>query len=301
MTSSDPLFNSVPKPFQNFNPAAAEKIIIDFIQKTVKESGSTGVVLGLSGGIDSALVAALSVKALGVENVHPVFFYTDNLNADEFDSEDLQDAVLLCSNLGLTLQKINMFSLFSAAQSSFDTNSNGSNESVSVSFSDMKPDDLISFGNLKSRLRMSLLYYYANRNHLLVIGTKNKTERLTGYYTKYGDGGVDLDPIADLYKTEVRLLSKYMELPESILKKVPSAGFWSGQSDEDDLGISYEQLDVLLYELNTYQNNFSFLESTNLEVILKKTGLTKNEYESILSRIRGAEHKQRLPDFPKTS
>lgn len=149
---------------------------------------------------------------------------------------------------------------------------------------------------------MSLLYYYANSNHLLVIGTKNKTERLTGYYTKYGDGGVDLDPIAGLYKTEVRLLSQYLGLPTSVLSKAPSAGFWEGQSDEEDFGIRYEQLDSLLYviEKNGW-NRFPKSGSKKPAKFLRKMSLSEKQYKSVVSRMNSAEHKQKLPDFPKIS
>ncbi|WNY28881.1 NH(3)-dependent NAD(+) synthetase [Methanimicrococcus stummii] len=285
---------SVPKPFQEFDSAAVESKIIRFIRKIVKDSGAKGVVLGLSGGIDSALVAALSAKAMGAKNVHPFFFYNSETNS--FNSEDLQDAVLLSEQFGLNLQKINLHETIAAAESSFQ------DSDLSIS-----SDSFIPSGNLRSRLRMSLLYYYANANNLLVIGTKNKTERLTGYYTKYGDGGVDLDPIADLYKTEVRLLSKFLNLPESILSKAPSAGFWSGQSDEEDLGIRYEQLDYLLYELekiglnkvlkmNSGDEDFKIVKN-----VLENAKLTIDQYESVKSRVKSAEHKQKLPKYPKFS
>lgn len=278
---------SVPKSFQKFDSAAAEKKIIKFIRKTVKNSGAKGVVLGLSGGIDSALVAALSVKALGAENVHPFFFYESGSNDSvEYDSIDFKDASQVCSQFNLQLQNINLSSVFSAAYSSLNHNS----------------ENLISAGNLKSRLRMSLLYYYANSNNLLVIGTKNKTERLTGYYTKYGDGGVDLDPIADLYKTEVRLLSQHIGLPDSILLKAPSAGFWEEQSDEDDFGLRYEQLDYLLYVIEKNgSKHFPKSGSKNLKKILKKANLSGKQYASVISRMNSAKHKQKPPGFPKLS
>ncbi|WNY24378.1 NH(3)-dependent NAD(+) synthetase [Methanimicrococcus hongohii] len=292
---------SVPAPFQNFDAAAAETKIIDFIQNTVRGSGSSGVVLGLSGGIDSALVAALSVKALGTENVNPIFFYDAPPGSTiEFDSDDLRDAELLSNQLGLTLQKINLSPAFAAAKSSFEIK----RPAALAEYSTTSPywefgETLIPSGNLKSRLRMSLLYYYANRGNLLVIGTKNKTERLTGYFTKYGDGGVDLDPIADLYKTEVRLLSKFMDLPESVLTKMPSAGFWKGQSDENDLGVRYEQLDTLLYEIEKVGiDQFSKMSSENLEKVLAESNLSKEQCDAIVSRVKSAEHKRKLPEFP---
>ena len=298
---------SISSPFRVFNSVKAERKIIKFIRRTVQQSGAKGVVLGLSGGIDSALVAALSVKALGVENVHPIFFYDFDTSASasnsaEFSSLDLRDALILCVNFGLSLQKINLNSVFDSARLSTKSVFDARPEPLSDSNS-------VFEGNLKSRLRMSLLYYYANQNNLLVLGTKNKTERLTGYFTKYGDGGVDLDPIADLYKTEVRLLSTYLSLPAKILNKTPSAGFWEGQSDEADLGVRYDQLDRFLFEsekLGLFEKHSTSASSPRRmkqvqQTILKKTGLTQAQYLSILSRIKSAEHKQAIPAFPRIS
>lgn len=288
--------NLTPSHFQKFDPAAAEKKIVKFIRRTVRDSGASGVVLGLSGGIDSALVAALSVKALGAGSVFPIFFYTTESSAD-FDSEDLRDAVLLADRLGLVLQKINLSSLDREAKTVF---SSSSSESLSDPERDLFQnigETPVTTGNLKSRLRMALLYYYANRTHLLVIGTKNKTERMTGYFTKYGDGGVDIDPIADLYKTEVRLLSKYLNLPDSILNKAPSAGFWEGQADENEFGMRYEQLDALLSLLEREKKDRK--KSKKFKNQLKKIGLTPEQYESIAVRMNAAVHKQKMPQSPK--
>ena len=266
--------------FSDFNPSAAEKKIVRFIQKSVKNAGVSGVVLGLSGGIDSALAAALASKALGAENVHPIFFYeSDSENAFSFDSEDLQDAVALCDRFSLSLQKINLHPTVISSSSLFPF-----------------PSSAVTAGNLKSRLRMSLLYYYANQNNLLVLGTKNKTERLIGYFTKYGDGGVDIDPLSHLYKTEVRLLSKYIDIPNSILIKTPSAGFWKGQSDEDDLGMSYGQLDALLSVIES-----DSFDRQSLSRFLKEMKLTSEQYEFICSKMNAAKHKQKMPKCLKSS
>jgi len=273
MTSSCSCLNL--SDFSDFDPVSAEKKIIRFIRKSVKNAGVSGLILGLSGGIDSALAAALASKALGAEKVHPVFFYESSLeNASSFDSDDLRDASALCDRFSLSLQTINLQPAFVSASSSF---SSVSSESAGIA------------GNLKSRLRMSLLYYYANSNNLLVLGTKNKTERLIGYFTKYGDGGVDIDPLSHLYKTEVRLLSKHVGIPESILTKTPSAGFWDGQSDEADLGMKYEQLDALL---NFIESDF---DQKKLSRFLKENKLTSEQYESICFKMNAAKHKQKMP------
>lgn len=282
----------VPKQFSNFDSAAAESIIMSFLSQKMEESGAKGVVLGLSGGIDSALTACLCVKSLGAEIVHPIFFYNAvSSDGSDYESADFSDAQFLCDQLGLTLQKINLNPAFSAAKDSFFESPVSSNSS----------DSLLSSGNLVSRLRMSLLYYYANRNNFLVIGTKNKTERLIGYFTKYGDGAVDLDPLADLYKTEVRLLSRFLNLPERFLLKTPSAGFWDDQSDEADIGLRYDQLDALLYEIEKNKNKINFFDESDsviIDHILKETNLTKEQYAFVLSKMKSAEHKQKMPPFP---
>ncbi|MCL2862817.1 MAG: NAD(+) synthase [Methanimicrococcus sp.] len=317
---SDPLAPAPPS-FEDFNPAKAEKKIIKFIRKSVKKSGTSGIVLGLSGGLDSAVVAALSVKAAGARNVYPIFFYDEGLesntestkntnninntnntkstkNADntEFASTDLEDALALTDRLDLPLQRINLSLLFSAAKSSFAVRS--------APLSDFKVNSLFwefgetpkTSGNLKARLHMSLLYYYANKKNLLVIGTKNKTEHLTGYFTKYGDGGVDIDPIAHLYKTEVRLLARHLSLPDSIIRKTPSAGFWDGQSDEEDMGIRFDQLDPLL---RFFETRGTTVKSKGLKNLLQDLEITDKQYESVLRLMAAAKHKQKPPSMPK--
>ena len=116
-------------------------------------------------------------------------------------------------------------------------------------------------GNLKARTRMCILYYHANLLGRMVIGTGNKTELLIGYFTKYGDGGVDIEPIGDLYKTQVRSLSKYMGIPVRMIEKTPTAGLWPGQTDESELGVSYEMADQILTMLVDEKKNISDIKS----------------------------------------
>jgi NAD+ synthase len=144
----------------------------------------------------------------------------------------------------------------------------------------------IVFGNVKSRLRMTVSYYYANKQKKMVIGTSNKTELLTGFFTKYGDGGVDLMPLADLYKTQIRHLAQYLKIPKNIIKKPPSPGFFPGHTDEDELGISYKTLDLILYSLD---------KGTTKEIIADQLGISLNCIQSIIDRVKTNEHKRRLP------
>jgi NAD+ synthase len=203
-----------------------EQRITSFIQKTVKEAGAAGVVLGLSGGIDSSVVAALCVKALGVKKVFGLIMPDSDVTTDE----DVHDATFLAQLLKINYSVMPIEGMVNAA---------------AVQFPDVGKDK-VGYGNLKARMRMVMLYMYSNQHECLVAGTGNKSELLTGYFTKYGDGAVDFLPIGDLYKTEVVELAKQLNLPENIINKVPSAGLWHGQTDEGDMGVTYAELDKVL-------------------------------------------------------
>ena len=146
-------------------------------------------------------------------------------------------------------------------------------------------------GNLMARIRMCLLYYHANLSNMLVAGTGNKSEILCGYFTKYGDGGCDFLPIGDLYKTQVRELAEYMGIPGAIMEKVPSAGLWHGQSDEEELGITYELLDKILIELH----------DNELEIpgVSEKLKIEKEVVERVEDLIKSSEHKRQMPEMCK--
>ena len=208
----------------------AKDTIVDFIRTRVDESGVDGTVVGISGGIDSALVVFLAVEALGKD--HVLGIHLPELNVTP--AEDVLDATEVANELGIELKVINIGELME-------------------SFMNVIPDSVQADshvnGNLKARMRMSILYYYANLRGSIVMGTGNKTEILIGYFTKYGDGGVDIEPIGDLYKTDVREMARMLGVPEGILTKPPSAGLWEGQTDENDLGMSYDMIDRILQML----------------------------------------------------
>jgi NAD+ synthase len=145
---------------------------------------------------------------------------------------------------------------------------------------------LIPSGNIKLRLVMMVAYHYANTLNYMVIGSSNKTEWLTGYFTKYGDSGVDLMPLGDLYKTQVRQVARHLEIPNSILEKPPSAGFWPGQTDEDELGASYETIDLVLHGNESERPDEEIAEQLDVELDLVRL---------ILDRVDANEHKRRLP------
>lgn len=253
------------------NLEIAQNKIIDFIRNETLKAGVNGAVVGISGGIDSALAATLTVKALGKGKVLGIHIPESGLTP----SEDSKDAKALADWLGIELQTIDISGIISA----FMAAAVPENESA----------DRLSMGNLKARIRMSLLYFHANQMNRMVIGTGNKTEILLGYFTKYGDGGVDLEPIGGLYKTEVWELSRRLGVPESLIMKKPSAGLWAGQTDEAELGISYLKVDEVLKKLE--QNEDS-------ETILKTLGISSEQLNSVLNRIKRSEHKRNAPPAP---
>ncbi|MBU0547532.1 MAG: NAD+ synthase [Candidatus Omnitrophica bacterium] len=196
--------------------------IVSWIRGQVKYSGAKGIVLGLSGGIDSAVVAALCKEAVG-KNKLLVLFMPCNSNP-----HDLKDAKLVAVRLGLKSKLVDLSSVY--------------NNFLKI----LPAAGGLAQGNLKPRLRMNTLYYFANKLNYLVCGTGNKSELMVGYFTKYGDGGVDILPIGDLFKHQVRLLAQELRIPQGIIVKPPAAGLWHGQTDEGEMGITYNELDDIL-------------------------------------------------------
>jgi NAD+ synthase len=210
------------------NMASVAKAIGAWLKAKVEQAGVGGVVVGLSGGVDSAVAATLAVRALGKDAVFGLILPCES------DPEDKEDAISVARKLGIRYRLIDMVDHFAVFDSRVDAEN--------MTWADPKGTTLVR-GNLKSRLRMVMLYTYANMYNYLVLGTGNLTEIKTGYFTKYGDGGVDLEPLGDLYKTDVWNMAKFLELPKQIISKPPSAGLWKGQTDEDDFGMPYAELD----------------------------------------------------------
>jgi NAD+ synthase len=252
------------------SPPHAESSIHQFLRAHVAQAGATGVVLGLSGGIDSALAARLARDALGPERVTGVLL-PDRAQSEALTAETREYA----RSLGIGCLEIAI---------------DGVESSVRGLFSEGL--DRESVGNIKARIRMLLLYTVARRAERLVLGTGNKSELLLGYFTKYGDGGVDLLPLGDLYKTEVRALSSALALPESIRQRAPTAGLWEGQTDEAELGLPYAELDRVLRGLEELRTE---------EEIAAITGLAETEVRRVSARVRQHRHKRRMAPIPKLS
>jgi NAD+ synthase len=209
------------------------KIISRFIADKVEESQTFGVVIGLSGGLDSSTTAYLSAKTLKNDQILGIIMPTVTT-----PEEDIEDAISVAEALGIEYEIIHVDDLIEPFN---DLCIHASEKQGRKEYREL------ANANLKARIRMMVLYYHANDLNRLVVGTGNRTELLVGYFTKHGDGGVDILPIADLYKTEVRNLASEIGVPTGIIEKAPTAGLWAGQTDEKELGMKYEVLDKLLY------------------------------------------------------
>jgi len=251
----------------------ATRIITKFLKDYLDTVGAKGFVVGLSGGVDSSTSATLAVKAVGSDNVVGLIM-PDKTSTP---LEDVEDARALAKLLGIRYHEV----LINDFLENY----------TKLPFYD--PSDKVSLGNVKARIRMTLLYYYANTHNYLVLGTGDKSELLLGYYTKYGDGGVDILPIGDLYKTQVRVLALKLDIPSKIARKPSSPRLWPGQMAESELGLSYETIDLVLYAY--------FDLRIKPSDIPRATGVSRDVVREILRRVKATEHKRRPPPIPRIS
>lgn len=243
-----------------------EERVTRFIKDYVEKSKAKGVVLGLSGGIDSSTVAALSAQAIGGHKVLGIMLP----ERETHNVKDIKSARLVAQKFGLetaTIDITNTLQAFYDSTPIFD------------------PADKVGKGNIKARTRMVYIYYYANRLGMLVCGSSDKSETMMGYFTKWGDVAADISPIMDLYKTQVRRLAKHLGLPEEILTKPSSPALWPGQLAEDELGVRYEQLDLILYGLEHFMKP---------EEIAAELHVEKQLIDNIRRRWLLSEHKRRM-------
>ncbi|ADQ15556.1 NAD(+) synthase [Halanaerobium hydrogeniformans] len=196
--------------------------LVDWLKDKVVSAGANGAVVGLSGGIDSAVTARLAQKAFG-DNAMGIIMPCNS------NREDREDALLFANKFALNYIITDLSDVYQHLLDELKRSGIKGNKMAEV--------------NIKPRLRMTSLYYYAASLNYLVIGTDNRSELKIGYFTKYGDGGVDLAPLGSLVKHEVKVLARELKIPEKIINKKPSAGLWSNQTDEDEMGFSYQELD----------------------------------------------------------
>lgn len=243
-------------------------LIESFIIHSLESSGRDGIVLGMSGGVDSALVAKLCADAVGPKRVLGLALPEGKGDAD------LADARAYAGQLGIPFRVIDIAPFAAALEKG------------------LKPakSDRIARGNLRARSRMVVWYYVANTEHRIVMGTGNKSELLVGYFTRFGDGGADFLPIGDLYKTQVWAMARHLGVPKKIVDKVPTAGLWPGQTDEGELGISYEDLDRVLLGIELQMEP---------EAIAEKSGVKLAEVRRIEALVAATAFKRKTPLIPK--
>jgi NAD+ synthase len=239
--------------------------IIEFIKNEVKRANSQGVVLGLSGGIDSSVALVLSTRALGNNKVLGLILPDKNVS----HQNDIDDSIELASKLNIHFHIIDI-------------------TEIKQKYLDVLPLEKKSIGNLTARIRMNFIYYYANIEHKLVLGTSDKSELMIGYFTKFGDGAADIFPMADIYKTEVRILAKYLNLPEKILIKKSTPSLWENQNAEDEIGLKYEKIDLILKSINDNK-------SENMYNELLKKGIDKNDILLVKDLLLKNYHKREFP------
>ena len=196
--------------------------LVEWLRNSVKEADCKGIVYGLSGGVDSAVIAALSKLAFNDESLAIMM----PINSSK---EDEKDAKLVIDKFKLNAIKVDLSKTYSVFADSVE-----------------KGDNLMAYANVKPRLRMTTLYYYAQLKRYLVVGTSNKSEFTVGYFTKYGDSGSDLLPLIDFTKKEIFELARFLKVPEKIIQKPPSAGLFENQTDEDEMGFSYDDLEKFI-------------------------------------------------------
>ena len=251
------------------NTELLRKLLVGFVKDEVRKVGVSKVVLGLSGGIDSALVAFIAAEALGPENVHAICMPYKSSNP-----ESEAHARLVAAACGVHFSVVPITAMVDA-------------------YFDLFPDaDNMRRGNKMARERMTILFDHSALLRALVLGTSNKTELLLGYGTLYGDMASALNPIGDIYKSQVWQLSRAMGVPKEVIEKQPSADLWAGQTDEEELGFSYRQVDELLYRM---------VDQRLTKAELVADGFEHEFVESIYAKIQNSHFKRRLPIIAKVS
>lgn len=244
-----------------------DTLLGEFLQNQLKSAGSYGAVLGLSGGLDSTVVAFLATRSLGADNVLALLLPEGSVTPEE----DLEDARIVAHQLKIEHKEIDISNILEGYYQALP----------------LKEAPRVVNGNLKARIRMTIIYWHANLLNRLVLGTGNKTEIMLGYCTKHGDAAADILPLAGLYKDQVRQLGEKLGVPQRILDKAPTAGLWLGQTDEDELGITYREANEILRDIERG------LDEVNL-----KDKYDEIQVELVLNRVKKSKHKRELPPMP---
>ena len=248
-----------------------QKRICRFIKEYVENAGAKGIVLGLSGGIDSGTIAALCSLAIGGKNVTGLMLP----ESENFNQKDIDDAKAVAVLFDIETQVCDISPVLGAFYNAIPI---------------FDQADRLCKGNIKARTRMIYLYYYANKQNRIVCGSSDKSETMMGYFTKWGDAAADITPIMDLYKTQVRKLAMHIGIPKELALKPSTPALWPNQLAESELGIKYETLDLILFGLERFMSP---------EDIVGQLGVDKELVEKVRSRWLANEHKRRMPLAPK--
>lgn len=252
----------------NLNCDLTKKLLLNFILDQKEKTGAESMVFGLSGGLDSTVTAYLLKEALGNDVLALILPYGD------WTKNDVEDALMITKELNLNYE---IYSLDKLALRYFE---------------DMKVEDKLRQGNFVSRLRFNVVFDFSKKLKAIVAGSSNKTELLMGYGTWYGDLAASFYLLGDLYKTQVRILGKYLGVPDRILSKVPTAGLWPGQTDEGEMGITYEELDKILYLLVDKRKRVE-------EVVSE--GFADKKVRRVVEQVFTSAFKRKIPTIPKLS
>lgn len=241
-----------------------KEALVQFLKREFDAAGFSKAVIAMSGGLDSSTSAALAVRALGAKNVYPLLLpYGDPSSTD--------DAKLVIAHVGISQRNITHIDIAPLVDPII---------SLDPSM------DRVRRGNIMARVRMILLYDYAKKRNALVVGTENKTEHLFGYFTRFGDEASDIEPLRNLYKTEVYKLAKALQLPDRIITKAPTAGLWKGQTDEGEFGFTYNEADEILSMIVD--------EKQSIDEIVAK-GYDRATVEKVVTRMKDNDFKHHLP------
>jgi len=237
-----------------------------FIRDYWEKSKAKGIIVSLSGGLDSCTAAALSALAIGGDKVLGLMLPEE----ETYNKKDIVHSKLVATKFGFKTQVCDVTQTLEALYKSIPI---------------FDPSEKVCKGNIKARTRMIYVYYHANKLNLIVCGSSDKSETMMGYFTKWGDVAADIHPIMDLYKTQVRQLAKHIGVPKAIWAKPPTPALWPGQLAETELGVKYDQLDLILYGLEHFMKP---------DEIARKVGISKGLVEKVKKRWLSMEHKRRV-------
>ena len=279
MSSHDPVLRDdapLDLRFSDDELEATRDHVTDFIRDTVDAAGAEGAVLGLSGGIDSTLTAYLAVDALGEGGLKGLV-----LPSEASTDENMSDAERVAEELGIEYEVVEISPIVDAFLEAHPdvTDDNATEEPYRT-----------ATGNVSVRTRGVLNYFVANVENRLVLGTGNRSEALTGYFTKYGDQAVDCNPIGNLYKQQVRQLAAHFDVPDDLVDKTPSAEMWVGQTDEEEMGVGYDTLDAILA--------LRVDGPLSTAATVRHLCVTEEEVEGVVNLVEGSAHKREMPPAP---